>query len=248
MAAVNPADDPTWPICHDCPIPEGADPTKYLKHWCASTRQFLLEGRDASHITWGLRYCIPIAPEEDWWAEVSIATEKLAGISGMLYLIKRNDAFSTEEEEVSLGLWTQGEGRASMSYALNSWIDSQDTEKCTWRGHGFEEEMKWQALQKSANSKGKKIDRWCLAYYGCCSICWAFGNAASQQAVADMNAATYGITTSTVGGSSSWNTGGTTRQQAIANQLTQKYGNRQVLHDGRPADITLNLPNQNFHE
>ena len=194
----------------------------------------MLDNHDAPQVTWGMRYCVPVVPDSGWWATVSIDTEKLAGISGKLYLIRERDAFTTEEEEISLGLWTKGEGRLSMAGALGSWIASQDTEKCVWSGHGYKEEMQCQQLAKTADNLMQKSNRWTIAYYGCCLYCWAGRDTAQQNATTNFNASTYGIDVQTVG-NGNFNTA---RSQTIHQQLQSKYGNRTVI---------LDLPNWNFH-
>jgi len=225
---MRPEDDSTWPRCG-----EHHDPT--VRHWCDWTRAYLLEGRDADDISHGLRYCVPIVPTQGWYAEVSIDTEVIGGISAALHLIKELDPFGVAEEEVYLGLWTVGEGRSSMASTINEWCIGQPIEKCTFSSHGFEQEMQFQAMLKSSDKEDKQINRWCLAYYGCCSFCYIQRDVA-QQGAQGWTAAEFGLNGSNFQNTA--NTASGARTQNIMSHLQQRYGSRTLV----------DLPNQNFHE
>jgi len=157
-----PEDDFSWPDC-----PEHGD----KKHWCQKVREILVAGEDA--IEPKLITCVPIVPELDIYAPVSIGDAVIPMTTYNLSLVPAEDPFAMpdpdgdSDEGPSLGLWTVGEGRLVITTILIDWASGSPHTRCISSSHGFAEEMK---VQKS-DKRGKDADRWSLAYYGTCWPC-----------------------------------------------------------------------------
>lgn len=159
---MEPADDPLWPHCSKCN--EGVN-----AGWCEHVRQDMIENRDL--IKKGTRVCVPILPARAEWAEVSISPNLIADICADAALVIPGALFSDEEEElVSLGLWSKGEGRLVLAEMISQWIKSLDTEVCTWGTHGLSEEMQLQSIFKK-DALARQANLWSIATRSRCLIC-----------------------------------------------------------------------------
>lgn len=163
-----PAEDNTWPVC----------PSHQMRHWCDVTRDYFISGSDSDNMCDGLRYCVPAVPLYNLYAEVSIGDEVLPGIAWELALVVQKPdmtlfGMENEEDFISLGLWTPGEGRLIIASAIDDWAEGYADPKCVNTKHGFPEEMQHQVMEK-ADTDGlyAKANRWCLAYYKKCYQCY----------------------------------------------------------------------------
>jgi hypothetical protein len=159
-----PEDDPTWPECNEHPG---------NRHWCEQTAYLFKQNLDAQHIQPGLRYCVPIIPVKDAYAEVVIAIEVINNLFSNMFLIKNEGAvFSGAGQEIPIGFYTKGEGRLSMASVIADWADGIVPDKCSSPTHGYKEERSVVALLQSGDDLTKKLYWWDLAYHDMCSFCW----------------------------------------------------------------------------
>lgn len=156
---MRPQEDPTWPECDIC------QPTPI---WCEHIRDLLARARDAHDIEPGLRFCCPVFPVQDVFAEVSIKPDEIAPGMAEMALV-REDIFTGEEEFFELGLWTRGEGRFSIAAVIQDWIIGHKPDKCQASAHGFNEEM---MLAKMKGTIAEKVSNWYLAFYDTCGPCY----------------------------------------------------------------------------
>lgn len=215
-----PQDDAKWLPCT----------THGEKHWCENTRQSFLDGTDADNIEPGLRYCIPIIPDLDFYAEVAIDPELIGGQCAMLHLVTFTDLFSSAEEFDTLGMWTVGEGRLIIASTINSWTAANTKEKCVAASHGFKQEMEYQEIEKGSDEKHKKANAWCLAYYACCYPCyWQRNQSVTSQTSGSFTATSFGLDPGSFGGNASSNSFNTNARQARARDaLQQRFGQQRA--------------------
>jgi hypothetical protein len=161
---VTPDDDGLWPACDD----HGGGGLG-VKHWCEWTLGFMRENKDAAAIQPGLRYCVPVLPAYDIYAEVSIDARLIANMSAELNLVKTDPFDQTNEELIQMGLWTIGEGRFIIASTLLSWAENAPAQ-CSSVGHALEEEMQVKALRST--EMGVKMNGWFLAYHKSCKPCY----------------------------------------------------------------------------
>lgn len=211
---MRPEDDERWPNCS----------FHSTKHWCDVTRQFMIDGNDHYLIEPGIRYCVPIVPTMDLYAEVSIDSEAVIPDSYGFGLVMFADPFSMEEEIQSLGLWTRGEGRLSMAASVNDWVEGYADDKCNAQSHSFEQEMHYQKMNGSLEIKA---NRWCLAYFKRCYPCIKeLENKSTATQVVNFDATSFGVNPSEFrsGGSQTFNTNA--RQNRARDALRNRFGNR----------------------
>jgi hypothetical protein len=187
----------------------------------------LTRGLDAPGIEPGSRYCVPIVPTADLYAEVSIAVDAIAGVAYNFALVI-TDAFSMEEELISLGLWTAGEGRLVMASSINDWMGVlPDVVTCNAGTHGFKEEME---LQKDPSPVAVKATRWCLAYHKCCFPCYKVRQntvLGTGRTIQDFTASSFGIQAGDFNITGAAPSNG--RQAFARDALRAKYSKRQLL-------------------
>ena len=193
---MRPENDPSWPTCDEpTHVPTAGT---VIRHWCIPTRDVLMETKDAGQIVPGLRYCVPVVPTMDLYAEVSINSETYAGGKAAMMALVRDtgqtpDPFglTTAEEFISLGMWTKGEGRFVMSTAIWAWVDVNEPEKCTAPTHAFAEEMTLQATLKQTDTEAPRANRWTLAFYNQCIVC--FGKLGGAPSLPTFDPADFGL-------------------------------------------------------
>jgi hypothetical protein len=222
---VTPEDDPTWPRCIE----------HSEKHWCNSLRGFLIESGDCGGVEPGLRYCVPVAPELDIYAEVSIDSESMAnGTVAMMWLVQPNgtpsDPFGLTQNETlhSLGMWTRGEGRLVMASAVKDWVAANTVPKCDQTSHGFEQEITLQKLMRDADNKFIRANEWCLAFYEMCYVCFgATGGAASPTVFGPDNftADQFGLGSDNFTPAREQSTRSQGQQNRTRDLLQQRFGN-----------------------
>lgn len=166
---MTPADDPQWPDCTDHPTPSG----QAEHHWCDWTRGWLVNGLDAPDITPGMRYCVPVIPTLNLYAEVSIGSDQIITDTYELSLVK-SEAFTMNEDFVNIGLWVRGEGRLTMSSVIEDWSMVFTNEVCRVTTHGLNEQRHCDQIARSTDlaSPEKKAMRWCLGYHDMCWPCY----------------------------------------------------------------------------
>lgn len=194
-----PVDDVTWPRC---PLPQpdqgpadvGECPRGGQRDWCEHTRDFLIKGLDSVEIEFGQRYCVPIVPIHDFYAEVSIDSEVIGGVCAKLALVFGTDPFSLNEDLIHLGMWTQGEGRLVIASIIGDWITANSFNECKASSHSFQQEMALQSQQNAVLKNGEwaKANRWCLAYYKMCLPCYDT-NKAKASSFVDFDASSFGL-------------------------------------------------------
>lgn len=158
---MRPEDDNSWPLCV----------AHSVRHWCPSTAQFLREGKDAPDLRHEMRCCVPVVPDFNLYAEVSIGIEVIPDRSYEFALVVVKDDFSMEEELVPLGLWMRGEGRLVMASVVNDWADGYADPTCNSTSHGFTEEVSLQTHIQQGDPMFIKANRWSMAYYKKCFPC-----------------------------------------------------------------------------
>lgn len=195
---MKPEDDVTWPRC-----PAHTNSSGHAaRHWCDHVRTILVEGRDAPDIEPGARYCVPIVPSLDMFAEVSIGSDLIAGISADLALVKGSDPFAMNEDLIPLGRWATGEGRLVIASVVSDWAEGHAPDKCTASRHGFPEEMTLQGRPKDDNTFWK-ANKWCLAYYGHCYPCQVatqMPGGVTASPVINFDASSFGVNPNEFGG------------------------------------------------
>lgn len=219
---MTPQDDAVWPPCAVHKDPQ-------MRHWCEWTRQYLLGGFDAKDIEPGQRYCVPVVPIFDLYAEVSIGTEVYSGVAAQLSLVFGSDPFSLNEDLISLGMWAQGEGRLVIAATINDWAEGKRSARCESSSHGFEQEMQIQRMQTAENPVFPVANNWCLAYHLCCYPCYlVIEEKVSSTGPDSFTASTFGVnpkefqaSASSIGGSSS-----EARQQATQDALRARFNKR----------------------
>ena len=101
-----PDEDGSWPKCQF---------HAQQRHWCDFTRNLLVVNDDADTLTWDMGYvAVPVVPQYDLYADVTIGEEIIEGLAYMLKLVMpANGTFPLPDEEtlVDLGVYTRGEGR-----------------------------------------------------------------------------------------------------------------------------------------
>lgn len=164
---MTPADDPIWPECHEHRTPSGQ--TEH--HWCDWTRQTLVDGGDVQDIIPGMRYCVPIVPTLDLYAEVSIGSEQIITDTYELSLVN-SEAFTLNEDFVNIGLWVRGEGRLTMSSVIDDWTMVFTNEVCKISSHGLNEQRHCDEIARTPSRPDfQKAMRWCLGYHDMCWPC-----------------------------------------------------------------------------
>lgn len=213
---MSPEDDVTWPRCpvHTNSSGHGA------RHWCDVVRTFLVKGRDADDIDPGGRYCVPIVPSLDLFAEVSIGSELIA-ISADLALVKGSDPFAMNEDLIPLGRWATGEGRLVIASVVSDWAEGHASDKCTATSHGFHQEMILQERAKVNDPTFWKANKWCLAYYGNCYPCHTAKPKTADDGPVSFNASSFGVDPNDFGGSSGSTVGN--RQQRTRDALRSRF-------------------------
>lgn len=182
---ISPEEDPNWPICLD-------HFDKGDKHWCELTRADMLVALDGESISPGTRVLVPIVPEYDIYAEVSLDVTLLAGIMCGLALVKETDAFSLDEELIPLGLHTLGEGRFVISSTIQAWMEGFEPLRCEYHNHSYKQEMEYEQGKYSAVFK--KANRACLTMYGKCYPCWRHESQGGiLQSGVQLNAGYFGL-------------------------------------------------------
>lgn len=162
---MTPNDDPLWPRCGPTPC---GDFRSQL--WCDHVSQKIRNHQD--QIETGMRVCIPVVPDWKQYAEVSIGEETAPGFAEMALV--RHEPFSTDEELLSLGMWTEGEGRASIAHVVRQWILSQipgdnTALECKQKNHSF---TQWQRAEvMKSMPKWIKANEWSILYNDMCIPC-----------------------------------------------------------------------------
>lgn len=234
-----PDEDPTWPVCSEHSV---AGPNNRMRHFCQWTADYLTQGKDHEDITLGMRYCVPVIPAANIYAEISISPELIAGISAELAIVKPgiSDPFSFGEELEVIGLWTKGEGRRIIAQTIGNWISATVPEKCESGTHGFEQEMKLQTSIKNKDDMYQMANNWSLAAYGMCIPCQEYtysriaasnvthstagpgvGGSTTVNVTQNFNAASFGL------GSNNFNPsrdGQSSRQNATRDALRTRFG------------------------
>lgn len=216
---LEPSDDPTWPRCSN---------HQNNQHWCDVIRDHMLVGADADQLDFGLRFCVPIVPMMDFYAEVSIGTP-VTPICGQLNLVLGTDPFTVNEEFVHLGLWTQGEGRLVIASAIANWTELAPKE-CKSTTHGFDEEREVQ--QAAGDGLWAKANAWCIAYHGSCYPCFVRLQQAGKRAAGGMsefNATSFGLDPDQFRQKAT----SSARRGKTAELLRQRYSNRVM----NPEDV-----------
>jgi len=226
-----PDQDPTWPQCtvQACGNKRELDPFVPSPGWCNHIQQTLYDGKDGEKLDFGMRICVPIQPHLGFYAEVSIDSESISGIMAKLALVRESvvkDPFGMDNEElISLGMWTAGEGRFIIALAIGNWIEGQPAiDKCIWHAHSFQQEMKLQHAD-AQHPMFQKANNWCLAYYGMCYPCYeADQQKQSAAIVPDFTGGAFGMgEVDPPRGRAS--AGVTPRQGRTQQLLQQRYGN-----------------------
>lgn len=223
-----PQDDATWP---DCTLhPDDNSPgSQAAHHWCDWTREYLIKGLDADEIRFDLgSIAVPIVPQHDLYAELTIGEEVIPGLSYMLKLVVPNESmpFSQpdDDELVDLGLYTRGEGRLIMATAANDWASGYGG-VCKANSHGFPEEMLVQGAQNANDTPMLKAIKWCIAYYKRCYFCNIKAQSSTGLApVPDFNASSFGVNPDDFRGGS--RPPANARQNRARDALRSRYGNR----------------------
>lgn len=208
---MTPRDDAIFPICGDaCEVWQENE-------WCPHVRDMLLRNRDASSIFPMSRICVPVSPVNKVWAEVSIGEEIAPGMAD--FSLVKSQPFTNDEEFVSLGMWTQGEGRSSMSSVIQEWAASfpVDTHcKVTFHGtvqQSLVDTLVFGSYQWAAN-------QWHLNVDNACSYCYA----KIQAVAARTSGGPHGLDGMVQGSS----TNPRTVNQIRANQISMQTSNMQT--------------------
>jgi len=209
---VNPPDDAKWPIC----AMHGD------RHWCDNIREHILAHKDGVDIEPGLRYCVPVAPAFELYAEVSISDQMIADLAAPMSLVLpevNGDPFGMNENLVELGMWSRGEGRMVMNAAVLDWMENRP-HQCEASSHNFSEEMKLQQfIGPGGHSPNTIANNWCLAYYKMCYICYTI----PKDAPPEWTAANFGLT-----GFSGQQQPATGRQNRTRQALQQRFGQQRA--------------------
>lgn len=239
-----PKDDLSWPKCG---IHSASEVTgdSGMQHWCDWTRQYLIDNRDSEELKFDgagdPRFtgsvAVPIVPQHDLYAEVTIGDEVIPGLSYMLKLVVPQDSnpfgIPDDDEMIDLGLYTRGEGRLVIATSINDWASGYDGE-CKATSHGFLEEMLVQQAQNTNDVPTLKSIKLCVALYKKCFFCYRKGLANSDVApVPDFNAVSFGINLDDFRGG---NRPANARQNRARQALQGRYGNR-VTAGLAPTDI-----------
>lgn len=212
---MKPDDDVTWPVCD-----QHTD-----SHWCSHVRDLLALDEDAKSIEAGSRYCIPIVPESDLYAEISIDPEQI-GIAHRLALVKTSlhEQFGMDNEElVYLGMWTPGEGRRVICDIVADWtLANSEGAVCEYYSHSFKEEMYIQNVlsKEELSSVLSRSHHWTLAFYKKCFPCY-------QKALRPLGMASEGWTATSFGlddASFAANIPHSMRQHQTQEALRSRYG------------------------
>lgn len=157
-----PHEDPTWPTCAP----------HHEKHWCSTSREILVEGKDGQSLESGTRALVPVVPQNDIYAQVALDSEVISGIMVKLYLVKTKIIFDIEEELIPLGLHTLGEGRLIIAQTIAAWMEGFEPEKCTYHAHSFPQEQSLKAFLRDNEEVSIKSNRACLTLYDKCFPCY----------------------------------------------------------------------------
>lgn len=223
---MTPEDDKTWPKC---------EVHRSARHWCQWTREYFAEGRDADTITFDYgRIVVPVVPQMNLYAEVTIGDEVIPGLSYALHLIlEGSDPFPTPADEllVEMGLYTRGEGRLTISSALQDW-SSREVDHCPSPRHGFAEEMNMQQGMKNNNEYLAKANLWCIASRGVCYFCFMRDHERQQSGkTTTFNASDYGISSASIGAAA--RSSQDVRTQQLRDALRSRYS--RFVHAGQIA-------------
>jgi hypothetical protein len=187
---VIPEDDPTFPKCD---APNHADSI-----WCDHVRTLLTEGGDAHTITLGMRFCVPLVPTYALWAAVAIDTDTIGPNLQMAYMfLVKPDPFGLDEELINIGLWSQGEGRASMSAVIADWLAGTIplNQPCKNSLHGPREENQLERMKNERGNQFKTGQRWCLAMMDMCWACAERLASPSSDVTFPANTGNFGVNT-----------------------------------------------------
>lgn len=207
-----PQEDVTWPRCvqHNS------------THWCHWTSLHLKEASDAEDIPVGVDLSVPIVPSLDIFASARIGEEIVSGMVYELFLVREllNPFDPNDDDLEQVGMFTKGEGRASISSTFHEWARANCAEKCEYNKHGFAEEMN---VQKVASGSAEKwAMTWCLAFHKKCYYCLLSETSrTSSQAPVTFDAASFGL-----GQVSTYNnsTASNARSNRARDALRQQYG------------------------
>lgn len=225
---MTPMDDPTWPKCGIHPE-TGVTGDPGVKHWCDWTRQVLVDNGDAESLKFEGSVAVPIVPQHDLYAQVTLGDEIIPGLSYMLKLVVPKDdqpfVMPDDEELVDLGLYTRGEGRLVIATSINDWASAYDG-YCRATSHGFPEEMLVQGAQNTNDMTTLKAIRWCIAYYKRCFFCYIKSQQNTGAGPApDWNASNFGLDPN-MGSRGGSRPPANARQNRARQALQNRYGNR----------------------
>lgn len=158
---MTPEDDAGWPGCpfHGNTV-----------NWCEERRLHFLNGLDIVSV--GTRICVPVVPDWNQWAEVSIDTAQIAPGIAYACLVK-SAPFSDNEELIQVGMWTEGEGRASLSGVILDWVKANSTHdmECPSTSHNFQEEVSNTKYKAKDSHKYQMTNAWSILMYDMCISC-----------------------------------------------------------------------------
>lgn len=199
-----------------------------LAHWCLEIDETIATNKDV--IRHPGTVMIPIVPEQDLFAEVSIdANEK------MVLKIQNTG------ELIDLGIWSPGEGRAIISDAVNThmryeffcMLNNRSPRKCRSMFHGLTQELQYRAILEE-NDTEKKSAVFIMIHYEMCPPCFSkwltmLGNLSSQQT-------NYGLAGVTSAAASS----------QVLQKAARRAGKNAAQASKATAQVTVNITKQHY--
>lgn len=213
---MTPVEDASWPPC----------PDHGERHWCSYTAHYLAENKDADIIVPGLRYCVPMFPDYNLYAQVAIDPAEIAPGIAYLSLVISKPFAPDDEDLIEMGLWTQGEGRLVMYRTIESMIEfGHDDKVCNYLKHSFPQEMQLQEeIKRDENGVAKRANTFALYYHGRCIVCHRNEDTVAVDPEQSWTASSFGVNPEDFKGR-----GGapqTGRQQRTREALNNRFGNR----------------------
>ena len=161
--------DVTWPACVPCD-------KKY--DWCDHVADLIRNNKDLvppshTHNQGVSHAAIPYLPQQGVFAEVGWDDEMYPG-ARMMYLVKHTPfAPSFDFIKEYLGVWNEGEGRASICLTVRDWVRGAVIQQgkhvdCPFSAHGYREQK---AIMELDESQLQLNDFFCLTE-GCCFFCY----------------------------------------------------------------------------